>query len=109
NIIITSLPYLDPANYSGTGGTPAPTLARHLDFNQATLDISNTNNTKYADIYNAVKNNGGAFGIADNLHPNNYGHRVIALAVAQVAVDPVLSNGQQLIVNGVSEFNDVRL
>lgn len=109
-IVVTSLPYLDPANYSTVAAAGTPNQTTMDAFNAATLAVSASFGTKYADIYNVMKNHGGAILITtDKLHPNNIGHNTIALAIANAIVDPVTIDGQAIAANGTVEFSDIKL
>jgi len=65
------------------GGNGKPTVARHLQYVDATLKISQQYGTKYIDMYQAMLANGAdALLSSDSLHPNNDGHAFIAKTVA---------------------------
>jgi len=81
NIVIGSPPYQD-----GTLASPLDgyTQAKLESYVAAAAAVASAKGTKYADIYQAMVDNGGSSLMNGNVHPNNAGHQVIANAFLAV-------------------------
>lgn len=92
-IVICSTTYANPSIYTdGAGGPgPAPSLQRHLDFNAATLVIANEYGCIYADVFNFVADRGGIDNLINLLHPNLYGHALMASCIYEAILGNVKS------------------
>ena len=85
NITLASPSYVNSTAYANTGFRA--TVQEHQDYVAAVRRIAVKYKTKYADLYAAILNNGGNTLLdADNVHPNDAGHQVIANTILAAAV-----------------------
>jgi len=110
NIILVAPSWVNPTSYTSVLGFPVANQARHLAFITATQTVATNFGTFFANPYPIMAAEGADLLISatDLLHPNNGGYRVIASVVAS-AVRQAYTNGQDLIVSGVSEFSQIVL
>lgn len=107
-ILITSTPYMNPTSYGTTGaGGGTITLLRHQQFNTAAQNVAAALGTKYFDIFTYISDRGGVFNLSDSVHPNNYGHYLMGIALANVLTRSVYYNNQSLAASGIVEFLDL--
>jgi len=81
-ILLCSPTWYDLSHY-GIGGTgfTGSTDAINLTYQQATLDLAKEYGTFYADIYTAIRDNGGlSLFVSGDVHWNDAGHQVAATA-----------------------------
>lgn len=80
NIVIGSPPYMDTYDSYGApwdGGSSV----KHAVYVAKCAAVATAKSTKYADVYQAMADNGGAALLdGDQVHPNDAGHAVIAAA-----------------------------
>ncbi len=84
DIVLCTLPWSTDALYSSGGaGFTGSNRTVHENYNAATRVLAVNNGLLWADIYNAMLNDGRGAALidADNIHPNDAGHGVIAQAV----------------------------
>lgn len=109
-ILLVSQPYKSPTSYVSRNGNPAATDAINISFANATKAVATAKGTRYLDQYNLLKNNGGKLlEQADSLHLNPSGHRIVGNAIANSVGLIIKQNGQQLAVNGLTQFSKIRL
>lgn len=85
-IVLGSPPYVNPANYA-TFAAPfnGGSTVKHQAYRDAVAAVATAKGTRYIDIYQAMIDGGGNTLLsADNLHPNDTGHAVIAAAFLSV-------------------------
>ncbi len=81
-ILLCSPTWYDSSHYAigGTGFTGS-TDAINVTYQQATLDLAKEYGTFYADIYTAIRDNGGlSLFVSGDVHWNDAGHQVAATA-----------------------------
>lgn len=104
-ILILNNSYILSSFY--TGGF---TLVNYQLFQAKNLAVANSLGTLYFDLYSWFNVRGADFLMFNTLHPNDYGHTVMAngiLTVLQPAT--VYATGQPLAVNGTAEFSSLKL
>lgn len=84
NIVIGSPPYIDPTYYAHAPYAPfdGGSTSLHEDYVAAAAAVATAKGTRYADVYQAMLDNGDDSLIyTDGVHPNDAGHDVIADAI----------------------------
>ncbi|WP_316828068.1 SGNH/GDSL hydrolase family protein [Pedobacter miscanthi] len=109
DIIVCSLPYMNPETYHPIREEFLPTLEGHLAFNQAVADIAVENSLRFGDVYTQMKRNGGNILLDDYVHPNTEGHRVIGFTIINELLKEIVDSIQKVAIQAVSEFSDLRL
>lgn len=102
--------YTPPTSYVSYGGNPAADSARHRAFDSCVNVLATTYGTRFYEVYDFMEDNGArALMQADSIHPNTHGHKVIALGFIQNFNEPVRFGNQKLAVNGLAEFNNIKV
>lgn len=109
NILLIAPAYLSPTSYVSLGGNPAATQARHLEFVDTVAALAARYGTKFFNAYRweQVRNGDNLFQV-DSVHENISGHAVMFEGVVKAWGYDVKRDNQQLAVNGVSEFNNIK-
>jgi len=81
NIIIGSPSYIPAASYALASPWDGGTTVKHAAYVAACASVATTKGCKYADVYQAMADGGGDTLMADDYHPNDAGHAVIAAAI----------------------------
>lgn len=85
NIVIGSPPYIPNASYSEYSPYNGGNAIKHAAYVAAATAVASAKGTRYADVYQAMADNGGDSLISgDGIHPNDSGHLVIANAFLAV-------------------------
>lgn len=102
-ILVLSPSYINPTLGSAT-------FARQLQFRQAVASVAVSRSTKYLDIYDIEVAHGADLMLYDLIHPNDYGiSAAYVTPITALLQDSVMGQGQALQVNGLSEFQKIRL
>lgn len=86
-ITVGSPPYMIPSCYDEDFPFNAGSITKHQQYRDASKAVAVANNCKWADVYQAMLNNGGDSLISpDKVHPNDTGHQLIANTILAAAV-----------------------
>ncbi|MGZ3764831.1 MAG: SGNH/GDSL hydrolase family protein [Mucilaginibacter sp.] len=107
-ILITTVVFINSDN-PPTRQTSADFTARQASFNDAIRTVANTFDITLLDINTLMLNNGTDYLSADGLHPNNWGHALIANFIYGKLISDLVKNGQALAINGLTQLKHLNL
>jgi hypothetical protein len=103
-IVLLSPSYINPATNANA------TLARQAEYFACIQSVATTRGCKFVDTYHPMVAQGGALGLWDgSIHPGDAFHSLMTDRTAFVLKDSVKEQAQPLAVNGLAEFQKVKI